>query len=143
MRESHCAVAKEAKRAMCIDYENLPRAPGRFLKLKLEKRKHKLCFHSLHNRYSIICNNLHCMTNASHAVIRNYIFAAWQDLRSSLLLRNRRLRRRLISNLSQKNFSFTQKTRARSYEIGLARNTRNSQNHTRYRLCVPSGGVQA
>ncbi len=64
------------------------------------------------------------MTSASLAVIRNYIFAAWQDLRSSLLLRKRRRRRRLISNLSQKNFSFTQKTRARSYEIGLARNTK-------------------
>jgi hypothetical protein len=39
MRESHYAVAKEAKRAMHIDYKNLPRAPGRFLKLKLEKMR--------------------------------------------------------------------------------------------------------
>lgn len=36
---SHCAVEKEAKRAMHIDYKNLPRPPGRFLNLKLEKNE--------------------------------------------------------------------------------------------------------
>ena len=42
---SHCAVEKEAKRAMHIDYNNLPRPLGRLLKLKLVKRKSKLYPH--------------------------------------------------------------------------------------------------